>query len=93
MLVIVKNAPDTADGQRGIILAKDMSADIILLQNGVYFARGGVLADFSGLVYVLDEDLILRGLEDVQIGKDIKKVDYSTLVDIMAESDKVVGMF
>jgi len=93
MLVIVKNAPDTADGKRGIILAKDMSADIILLQNGVYFARGGVLADFSGLVYVLDEDLILRGLEDVQIGKDIKKVDYSTLVDIMAESDKVVGMF
>ena len=93
MLVIVKNAPDTADGKRGITMAKDISADIILLQNGVYFARSGVLADFRGLVYVLDEDLILRGLGDVQIGKDIHKVDYNFLVDLMAESDKVVGMF
>jgi sulfur relay protein TusB/DsrH len=93
MLVIVKNGPDTADGKRGVALAKDMSADVVLLQNGVYFARGGGLADFSGLVYVLEEDLILRGMGDAQIGKDIKKVGYDALVVLMAGSEKVAGMF
>jgi hypothetical protein len=37
MLVIVKSAPDTADGKRGIKLARDMAADLVLLQDGVFF--------------------------------------------------------
>lgn len=93
MLAIVKSGPDTVDGKRGVALAKDMSADVVLLQNGVYFARGGVPADFSGMVYVLDEDLILRGMGDSQIGKEVKKIGYEELIGLMAESEKVVGMF
>ena len=93
MLVIVKSAPDTADGKRGLSLAKEMSADIVLLQNGVYFAGGVVLADFGRVVYVLDEDLVLRGLGDTQTGKEIKKVGYEELVGLMAENERVVGMF
>ncbi len=91
MLVIVKSGPDTVDGKRGVALAEDMSADVVLLQNGVYFAREGRLADFSGMAYILDEDLVLRGLEEVSDG--VNKIDYASLVDIMAESGKVVGMF
>jgi sulfur relay protein TusB/DsrH len=93
MLVIVKNAPDTPDGKQGLTLARDMGADLVCLQNGVYFAQGKKLEGFGGSVYVLDEDLRLRGLSDAAIGKEIKKVDYDTLVDLMAASEKVVGMF
>jgi sulfur relay protein TusB/DsrH len=93
MLVIIKNAPDTSDGKQGITLARNMGADLVCLQNGVYFAQGKRLEGFGGNVYVLDEDLRLRGLSDSAIGKDIKKVDYDVLVDLMVASEKVVGMF
>jgi len=38
MIVIVKSGPDTADGKRGVKFARDMGADLFLIQNGVYFA-------------------------------------------------------
>ncbi|HAM50974.1 MAG TPA: hypothetical protein DCP92_09910 [Nitrospiraceae bacterium] len=93
MLVIVKSAPDTMDGKRGIKMARDMAADLVLLQNGVYFAQKERLEGFCGMSYVLDDDLRLRGLKDDGMEKNIKKVDYESLVDLMGNEDKVVGMF
>jgi sulfur relay protein TusB/DsrH len=93
MLVIVKSAPDTADGKRGIKLARDMAADVVLLQNGISFAQKERLEGFCGTAYVLDDDVRLRGLKDDEIEKGIKLVDYGSLVDLMANEDKVVGMF
>jgi sulfur transfer complex TusBCD TusB component (DsrH family) len=43
-------------------------------------------------VYVLYEDLLLRGFSDGDIGKDMEKIDYDILVDLIVGSDKVVGM-
>ena len=93
MLVLVKSAPDTTDGKRGIKLARDMAADVVLLQNGVYFAQVERLEGFCGTAYVLDDDARLRGLKDNEIEKGIRVLNYGGLVDIMAEADKVVGMF
>ena len=93
MIVIVKSAPDTMDGKRGVKLARDMAADVVLLQNGVYFAHCEGLEGFCGTAYALDDDLRLRGLRDQEIGKDIRRLDYGSLVDLMAKEDKVVGMF
>jgi len=93
MLVIVKSAPDTMDGKRGIKLARDMAADVVFLQSGAYFAQKERLEGFCGTAYVLDDDVRLRGLKDDEIEKDIRKVDYGSLVDLMASEDKVVGMF
>lgn len=93
MLVIVKSAPDTTDGKRGIKLARDMAADVVLLQNGIYFAQRERLEGFCGTAYVLDDDVRLRGLKNDEIEKDIKRLDYGSLVDLMAGEDKVVGMF
>lgn len=93
MLVIVKNAPDTMDGKRGIKLARDMAADVVFLQNGVYFVQKERLEGFCGTAYVLDDDLRLRGLKGEEIEKDIRRLDYDGLVDLMASEDKVVGMF
>ncbi len=93
MLIVVKSAPDTADGKRGIKLARDIAADIVLLQNGISFAQKERLEGFCGTAYVLDDDVRLRGLKGDEIEKGIKLVDYGSLVDLMADEDKVVGMF
>ena len=95
MIVIVKSAPDTSEGKRGVKTARDMSADLVLLQNGVYFTQGERLEDlgFYRAAYVLNEDRKLRGLKDNDTKKNIKNISYDGLVDLMAESDKVIGMF
>ena len=93
MLVIIKSAPDMPEGMRGVKLARDMAADICLIQNAVYFALRERLEKFCGTVYVLEEDRLLRGLKDEEIEKDIIKMHYDGLVDLMANEDKVIGMF
>lgn len=93
MLVIIKSAPDTLEGKRGVRLARDMAADICLIQNAVYFAQKERLEGFCGTAYLLEEDSRLRGLKDGDIGKGIRKLDYDSLVDLMVNEDKVLGMF
>lgn len=93
MIVMIKSAPDTSDGIRGVTLAKDGGADLILLQNGVYFAQKERLDDFSGAVYALDDDMRLRGLKDVDLDSRVKTIDYDKLTDIITGGKKVAGMF
>ncbi len=95
MLVIIKSAPDTPEGKRGVKLARHMSADIVLLQNGVYFIQKERLEDlgFYRTAHVLEDDKRLRGLKDNDNHKNIKDINYDSLVDLMAGSDKIVGMF
>lgn len=95
MLVLIKSAPDTPEGRRGVRLARDMSADIILLQNGVYFIQGRKLEELGVYrdTYVLEDDRKLRGLKQAGADKNIKGIGYDELVDLMAESDKVIGLF
>ena len=90
MLVVIKSAPHTEDAQAGLRLAREMSANLMLLQNGVYLARQGGLEGINGAVYALENDIRLRGAgaQDERA----KTISYNKLVDIMAE-DKVIGMF
>ncbi len=93
MIVIIKSSPDTPEGRRGFRLARDMAGDMVLLQNGVYFAQKERFEGFCGKVYILEEDMRLRGLKDNEILKDAQRIDYDSLIDLMAEDDKVIGMF
>ena len=93
MIVMIKSAPYTSDGLRGVELAKDGGADLVLLQNGVYFAQKERLGAFPGAVYVLDDDKRLRGLKDSEMDARVKTIDYDKLTDIITGGDKVVGMF
>jgi sulfur relay protein TusB/DsrH len=95
MLVIVRSAPDSVDGRRGIKIARDMAADVVLLQNGVYFMQQAHLEDlgFCGSAYVLSDDRKLRGLSAIESTGRTKEITYDGLVDLMTESNKVVGMF
>lgn len=93
MLVVVKSAPETTDGKRAVKFARDMAADLVLIQNGVYFSQKERLGGFCGSVYTLEEDMRLRGLEKDELEKDITEITYDSLVDLMAGEDKVTGMF
>lgn len=95
MLVLIKSGPDTPEGQRGVKLARDMSADIVLVQNGVYFIEGRNLEDlgFCGPVHVLEDDRRLRGMKADDPAQNINDIGYDRLIDLMAEGDKVIGMF
>lgn len=93
MLVMIKSAPDTTDGTTGFALAKEGNADLVLLQNGVYFAQKERLGIFPGTVFVLDDDKRLRGLKDAELDARVKAIGYDQLTDLMTQSDKVVGMF
>lgn len=93
MLVIIKSSPDTPEGKRGFKLARDMASDMVLLQNGVYFAQRERFEGFCGKVYIIEEDMRLRGIKDEEVLKDVIKIDYDGLVDLMAEEEKVIGMF
>ncbi len=93
MITVIKSSPDTPEGKRGFRLARDMASDMVLLQNGVYFAQRERFEGFCGKVYILEEDMRLRGLNDKEILKDAIKIDYDGLVDLMVEEEKVIGMF
>ncbi len=93
MLVMIKSAPDTTDGATGLTLAKEGGADLVLLQNGVYFTKKERLGTFAGSVYVLDDDRRLRGLKDSEMDSRAKAVDYDGLTDLITAGEKVVGMF
>ncbi len=93
MLVIVKSAPDTPEGKRAVKLARDMAADICLIQNAVYFALTERLDGFCGTAYVLNEDMKLRGISSDITDKGIRELDYDGLVDLMINEEKVAGVF
>jgi sulfur relay protein TusB/DsrH len=90
---MIKSAPDTSDGAIGLTLAKEGGADLVLLQNGVYFAQKDRLGALPGAVYVLDDDKRLRGLKDSEMDARVKTIGYDALTDIVTGGEKVVGMF
>jgi sulfur relay protein TusB/DsrH len=91
MLVVIKSAPGTEEARRGMRLAKDMAADMAFIQNGVYAARKDRTEGLCGRTYALDEDIKLRAVEDLE--QNVKVITCGELVDLMAEHDKVVGLF
>lgn len=91
MLVIIKSAPHTDEAQRGLSIARETSADIVLLQDGVYITRQGGLDGFKGTAYALEDDVMLRGKGSGDGGA--KRIGYGELVDLMAGEEKVVGLF
>jgi sulfur relay protein TusB/DsrH len=92
MIVIVKSGPETPEGRRAVKLSRDMAADLVLLQNGVYFACKDRLEGFCGTVHALEDDCRLRGLTENDLERDISMIDYERLIDLMVAEEKVLGM-
>jgi len=87
VLFLIASAQDTQEFKTAIRMAKDVNADICLLQNAVYAARN---SDDNNM-YALIDDMKLRGIDEDEISG--MPIDYGRLVDLMTNSDKVVGIF
>ena len=64
-----------------------MNAEVCLLQNAVYASRNLLDSRF----YIMKDELQMRGIKEEEVSG--KLIDYSQLVDMMAKSDKVAGLF
>ena len=93
MLVMVKSDPRSAEGQQAVRLATDLAADLVLLQNGVYFALPGRLGAFRGTPYVITDDLKLRGVKGSDLVSAAQEITYDALIDLMTATDNVIGAF
>ncbi|UCD35451.1 MAG: hypothetical protein JSU90_01065 [Nitrospiraceae bacterium] len=87
MLFLIASAPDTKEFQTAVRTAQEMKADVCLLQNAVYAAR----TPGSSTFFVMADDLRMRGITEQEVPGTI--IGYDRLVDLMAGSDKVVGLF
>jgi sulfur relay protein TusB/DsrH len=87
MLFLISSAPDTKEFKTAYKMAKDINAEICLLQNAVYASRN---SDDNGL-YLLRDDMQLRGINENDVSGEL--IDYSRLVNLMTDADKVVGIF
>jgi sulfur relay protein TusB/DsrH len=93
MIIMIKSAPDTPEAKRAVMLAGDLAADLVLIQNAVYFARKAQTYGSRSAVYALDEDLRMRGIgPDDDLGA-VKRIDYDMLVDLITKADRVHGAF
>ncbi|MDA8388429.1 MAG: DsrH/TusB family sulfur metabolism protein [Nitrospiraceae bacterium] len=92
MLIIIKSAPDTPEGKRGISLAGRMGADVVLLQDAVRFAAKEKKLQTGGRVYMLEEDAA-RLLGAGETAPEVLRISYGGFVDLLASQDKVQGMF
>ena len=87
MLFLISSAPDTKEFKSAYRIAQQMNAEVCLLQNAVYASRNL----FDSRFYIMKDELQMRGIKEDEVSG--KLIDYSQLVDMMAESDKVAGLF
>jgi sulfur relay protein TusB/DsrH len=105
--ILLKSGPGTAEAERTLTTASDMlsqghSVNLFLLQDAVYFCRPGLqvpaashlqaLMDRSLAVQALKPDCSLRGIEPKSGSTTISTGDYSSLIDLLESSDRVIGI-
>jgi sulfur relay protein TusB/DsrH len=90
MLVIIKSGPRNAETRKRLELARDLAADILLLEDGVQLASGGSLQEFCGTAHALDEDIRLRGLKDVDKG--VRVISRGQLEELLSKEEKIGEM-
>lgn len=88
--MIIKSGPDSDEAMKAIGIARDETADIVLIGDAVYLARPDGLEGFCGTAFALAEDIRSRGIVDIDKG--VKEITPEELIELMAGEDKVVGM-
>ncbi|MCB1741286.1 MAG: sulfurtransferase complex subunit TusB [Gammaproteobacteria bacterium] len=94
----VNHGPNQSNAlQRCLRLAEDGSA-LLLLEDGVYAALAANQAHdplrehlVRLRVYVLEPDLLARGLVDCALATGIERVDYDEFVQLAARCERVVS--
>jgi sulfur transfer complex TusBCD TusB component (DsrH family) len=105
--ILLKSGPDSAEAERTLTIASDMlsqghAVTLGLMQDAVHLCRSGasspVAVHFQTLlekqlsVKALKQDCSLRGIGQVSEKNAINTGDYSSLIDLIESSDRVIGI-
>ena len=106
--IFLKSGPDTTEAERTLTMASDMlsqghAVTLCLLQDAVYLCRFGARFPAAGhlqsllekhlTIKALKQDCSLRGIDPVSENNAIYTGDYSSLIDLIETSDRVIGIF
>lgn len=89
MLFIISSSPDSQEFKTSLSLAKD--SDLCLIHDAVYLAMEETVP-VKGKIYAIKDDLSLRGITEPKL-PGLRIIDYTEMVDLMAQAEKVVGAF
>lgn len=105
--ILLKSGPDSAEAQRTLTIASDMlsqghAVTLCLMQDAVHLCRSGAsspaavhlqtLLEKQLSVKALKQDCSLRGIDPVSGKNAINTGDYSSLIDLIESSDRVIGI-
>ena len=105
--ILLKSGPDSAEAERTLTIASDMlsqghAVTLCLMQDAVHLCRSGVnspaavhlqiLLETQLSVNALKQDCSLRGIDLVSEKNAINTGDYSSLIDLIESSDRVIGI-
>lgn len=93
MLVVIKSPPGSPGAERGIDLAREKAADILLVGEGAGLARKGALEGFCGTAFVLRNDLLSAGIIEGEMEQSVKALSSEELSALLGREDKVEGPF
>ena len=107
VVILLKSGPDSAEAERTLTIASDMlsqghAVTLCLMQDAVHLCRSGAsfpaafhfqtLLEKQLPVTALKQDCSLRGIDPVSEKNAIKTGDYSSLIDLIESSDRVIGI-
>jgi sulfur relay (sulfurtransferase) complex TusBCD TusD component (DsrE family) len=105
--ILLKSGPATAEAERTLTMASDMlsqghSVTLCLLQEAVRLCRAGMqfpkstnlqdLMKRNLAVQTVKQDCSLRGIDPLSENNPIIAGDYSSLIDLVESSDRVIGI-
>jgi len=90
MLVIIKSRYGTREAERGVKLARDEAADIVLMGDGVSLAGKDRLDGFCGTAHVLKDDLEARDVGELEKG--VRVISREEL-NVLITEEEVLGTF
>ncbi|MDR3325744.1 MAG: sulfurtransferase complex subunit TusB [Rhodospirillaceae bacterium] len=100
ILHIVNKSPFTEDALQSCLNHFNDFATLLLIENGVYamledstFAKRFTFSDGERSVYVLWEDLVIRGLDKHSLISNFQIVDYLGFVQLVANHSVVQSWF
>ena len=105
--ILLKSGPDSAEAERTLTIASDMlsqghAVTLCLMQDAVHLCWSGAsskaavhlqtLLEKQLSVTTLRQDCSLRGIDPVSKKNAINTGDYSSLIDLIESSDRVIGI-
>lgn len=91
MIVLIKSSPETEAAHRGMKVARDLAADIVLIGPAAGLARLGALDGFCGTAHALAQDIAALG--PVELERGVRIIDREELRALLEGEERFEGEF